>query len=67
VTSSSDFELRPDEHINPATGDIEGPVVLDQPAEGAPAERDVIPEHGDDEEMHINPATGWVETVAHDE
>jgi hypothetical protein len=67
VTSTSDFELAPDEHINPATGDIEGPVELDVPVAAAPAERDVIPEHGDDEEMHISPATGWIETVAHDD
>jgi hypothetical protein len=65
VTSTPDFEMQPDEHINPATGDIEGPVELDQPAAGVEPEPDVIPEHGDDEEMHINPATGWMETVAH--
>ncbi|MCW2580288.1 MAG: hypothetical protein JWR82_1889 [Blastococcus sp.] len=67
MTSTSDFELAPDEHINPATGDIEGPVELDDRAAAGPAEPDVIPEHGDDEEMHINPATGWVETVAHND
>jgi hypothetical protein len=67
VTSTSDFELEPDEHINPATGAIEGHVELDEPAPVVAGEPDVIPEHGDDEEMHINPATGWVETVAHDD
>ena len=67
MTSTSDFELAPDEHINPATGDIEGPVALDQAATATAEQPDAIPEHGDDEEMHINPATGWVETVAHNE
>jgi hypothetical protein len=67
VTSTPDFQLQPEEHINPATGDIEGPVELDRPAGDVPAAQDVIPQHGDEEEMHINPATGWVETVAHNE
>ena len=67
MTSTSDFELQPDEHINPATGDIEGPVELDLPADDQPRVPDSIPQHGDDEEMHINPATGWLETVAHDD
>jgi hypothetical protein len=67
MTSTPDFELQPDEHINPATGAIEGHAELDEPVADASQEPDVIPEHGDDEEMHINPATGWVETVAHNE
>ena len=67
MTSTPDPALAPDEHINPATGDIEGPVSLDEPVATPEVAPDVIPEHGDDEEMHINPATGWVETVAHDD